>query len=36
MCLLFMFFFLGLATHLVRLGIITGRELIVDATLLKS
>ncbi|HXF84686.1 MAG TPA: transposase [Anaerolineales bacterium] len=32
----FLFFFLGLVGQLVRLGVITGRELIVDSTLLKA
>ena len=32
----FMFFFLGLAAQLVRLGVITGRELMVDSTLMKA
>lgn len=32
----FMFFFLGLATQLVRLGAIIGRELMVDSTLMKA
>jgi hypothetical protein len=32
----FMLFFLGLAAQLVRLGVITGRELMVDSSLLKA
>lgn len=32
----FLFFFLGLVGQLVRLGVITGKELIVDSTLLKA
>lgn len=32
----FLFFFLGLVGQLVRLGVITGRELIVDSTLLQA
>lgn len=32
----FLFFFLGLVAQLVRLGVITGKELIVDSTLVKA
>lgn len=32
----FLFFFLGLVAQLIRLGVITGRELIVDSTRLKA
>lgn len=32
----FMFFFLGLAGQLVRLGVLSGRELIVDSTLISA
>lgn len=32
----FLFFFLGLVAQLVRLGVITGKELIVDGTLLEA
>ena len=32
----FLFFFLGLVGQLVRLGVVSGKELIVDSTLLKA
>jgi hypothetical protein len=32
----FLFFFLGLVVQLIRLGVVTGRELIVDSSLLKA
>jgi len=32
----FFFFFLGLVARLIRLGVVTGQELIMDASLLPA